>query len=763
MDPDITPQRPAISATDQTMVGRPNVQTGASHPCLVLVSATRPETIGKALRLDRDEVRIGRGLEANFRIDDPGISRLHVHLSKDAEGRWTARDLGSTNGTWLNGHRIDTAELAPGDRLQLGGVTTLRFSLQERLEDDEERLRRALIAAGVGTWEWEPTTGVFALSEAAERLLWGRTTPAPGARDLWLLVHPDDRAGLRAGLEQSAATRAPFEGECRLLAPIGQRWVSLRGESFRDQTGRTVRLAGTLMDVTERKRAEEDLRRQALMFDSLSDGLVVLDLNGRILDWNAAARRMFGWSREEALGRVPDELLLPVSSREGLSRPMLAGVAADGRWSRELSLRRKHGGTCLAEVVAVPLSDAGGQQIGCVAVHRDIGERRELDARLQLAERLSSLGTLAAGMAHEINNPLAFILSNLEYALEQIKKRAGNGKVEASADLDLALRDAQQGAERIRVLVRDLGAFSRRRGLETAGPVDVNASLEFAARIAVNELKHRAVLVRSLGAVPSALANEGQLGQVFLNLIINAAQAIPPGDATHNEVRISSRWDDARQRIVVEVADTGSGIPEADLPHVFEPFFTTKLLAGGTGLGLSICHRAVTGMGGSIRVESHLGQGTRFELLLPAAPTVAAAAAELPVPASTPILTARSRVLIVDDEELVGAAARRLLARDHEVVVVQRAAEALQLLGAGQRFDAIFCDLMMPEMTGTDFYAKLLLEHPASARRVVFTTGGAITEASQQALDTSGRPCVEKPFSADELLAVVAQAIAADR
>ena len=754
MDPDITPQRPTVSATDLTLVGRPKVQPGSSHPCLVLVSAARAETIGKALRLDRDEIEIGRGIEATFRIDDPGISRLHAHLAKGPDGRWTARDLGSTNGTYLNGHRIDSALLSPGDRLQLGGVTTLRFSLQDQLEDDEERLRRALIAAGVGTWEWEPTTGAFVLSETAERLLWGRTTPAQGVRDLWLMVHNDDRAALREGLERAAATRSSYEGECRLRAPIGLRWVSLRGESFRDQTGRTIRLAGTLMDITERKRAEEDLRRQALMFESLSDGVVMLDVNGRVLDWNAAARRLFGWTREEALGRVPDELLLPEHSREGLSLPMLAAVAAGGRWSREVELRRKHGGTCLAEVVAVPLSDADGRQFGCIAVLRDIGERRELDARLQLAERLSSLGTLAAGMAHEINNPLAFILSNVEFVLEQLGSPKADGAA-ASAELLSSLRDARQGAERIRVLVRDLGVFSRGRGQEKVGPVDVNSSLEFAARIAGNEFKHRARLVRKLGEVPPAQANEAQLGQVFLNLIVNAAQAIRPGDVAGNEVRLSSRWDAVRERIVVEVGDTGAGIPEADLPRVFEPFFTTKLLAGGTGLGLSICHRAITELGGSIRVESRVGHGTVFELLLPAAPR----AQVLPAPSIALLPAGRGRVLIVDDEELVGAAARRLLEDHHEVVVLGRAAEVLELLGAGQRFDAILCDLMMPEMTGIDLHTKLMQELPELGRRLVFMTGGAITESSQKALEAAGRPCVAKPFNVDELLAAMAQAV----
>jgi CheY-like chemotaxis protein len=244
---------------------------------------------------------------------------------------------------------------------------------------------------------------------------------------------------------------------------------------------------------------------------------------------------------------------------------------------------------------------------------------------------------------------------------------------------------------------------------------------------------------------------------VFLNLIINAAQAIPAGAAERNEIRLGSRWDPARQRIILEVADTGSGIEQRHLQHVFEPFFTTRRASGGTGLGLSICHRIITGFGGEIGVESELGKGTRFEIALPAAPV----ADEAPTPADGATTLRRARVLIIDDEPLVGAAARRAVGAEHEVLVATRAAEALERIRAGERYDVILCDLMMPEITGAELHGLLSASNVDQARRMVFMTGAAFTEESRRFLEEGGRAWLSKPFVVDEVRAALARVLAA--
>ncbi len=235
----------------------------------------------------------------------------------------------------------------------------------------------------------------------------------------------------------------------------------------------------------------------------------------------------------------------------------------------------------------------------------------ESDVKLLFADCMASMGALAAGVAHEINNPLTFVVANLAYTLDavsQIEPRP----VEALR----ALEDAQEGVERVRNIVLDLKMFSRsEEGADE--PVDVRRILRSAANLVSNEVKHRARLRLELGDVPPVLANFHRLGQVFVNLMINATQAIPEGAADRHVIAASCR-PDPDGRVCVEVSDTGCGIPSEVLPRIFEPFFTTKPVGVGTGLGLAVCHRIVTRLGGTIDVESREGEGTTFRVRLPA-------------------------------------------------------------------------------------------------------------------------------------------------
>jgi signal transduction histidine kinase len=248
-------------------------------------------------------------------------------------------------------------------------------------------------------------------------------------------------------------------------------------------------------------------------------------------------------------------------------------------------------------------------------------ERQALQAQLVVADRLSSMGALAAGVAHEINNPLAYVVSSLEVmegALATARRTLRRAPAEAERAVDQALElvaSAQEGAERVRTIVRDLKGFSR-SDEESTGPTDVGRVVELAMSLASNETKHRARLVKKLGLLPPARCNEGRLGQVLLNLLVNAAHAIAPGHPEGNEIRVTGRKKG--NRVLLEVRDTGSGIAPEHLGRIFDPFFTTKPLGQGTGLGLSICHTIVSSMGGEITVASKIGKGTVFTLAVPA-------------------------------------------------------------------------------------------------------------------------------------------------
>ncbi len=242
----------------------------------------------------------------------------------------------------------------------------------------------------------------------------------------------------------------------------------------------------------------------------------------------------------------------------------------------------------------------------------DITDRKRMEAQLLLADRMASVGTLAAGVAHEINNPLACILSNLDFALDELRRGAP-----ASDDVLRAIEEAKEGGVRVREIVRDLKTFSRAQA-GARQVVDLRKVIESAASLAQNEIRRRARLLLDLGEVPTVLGSEQRIGQVILNLLINAAQAIPDGQVDVNRVEVRT-WIGADGRARVEISDTGSGIPPEILGRIFDPFFTTKPVGVGTGLGLAICHGIVTELGGEIAVLSELGKGTTFTVTFPAA------------------------------------------------------------------------------------------------------------------------------------------------
>jgi len=267
-------------------------------------------------------------------------------------------------------------------------------------------------------------------------------------------------------------------------------------------------------------------------------------------------------------------------------------------------------------------------------------------------------------------------------------------------------------------------------------------------------VRHRARVVRAYQPVALVDGNESRLGQVFLNLIVNAAQAIPDGHADENEITLTTRTD-VSGRVVVDVADTGGGMAPDVMKRLFTPFFTTKPVGVGTGLGLSICHRLVSAVGGEITLDSELGKGTTFHVALPA--SLAAAEAPSPTPA-TPLPRPpprRARVLIVDDESAILNVVMRGVGSGHDFVETRYATEALARIQRGERFDVILCDLMMPVMTGMDLYDQLVVVARDQAERMVFMTGGAFTAKARAFLDKVPNERVEKPFELSTLKAII--------
>jgi len=411
---------------------------------------------------------------------------------------------------------------------------------------------------------------------------------------------------------------------------------------------------------------------------------------------------------------------------------------------------------------------------------RDAAMRRDqvrIRQQLLISERMASVGTLAAGVAHEINNPLSVVVGNLEFItgdlrrvgelVASLRQQAQQGPhalaVAVAADniaarlaeIAPSLQDAQQAADRVRIIVRDLRLFSR-ADEEVRGPVDVRRVLDSSLSMARNEIRHRAQVERNYADIPPVDGNEARLGQVFLNLIVNAAQALPEGKTGANKIVVNT--SQVNDRVVVEISDTGSGIPPEVLPRIFDVFFTTKPIGVGTGLGLAICHRIITGMGGSINVDSRVGEGTTVRVTLPTAGP-GASDTQASAPSATTGSRRRGAVLVVEDEQAVGRMLQKLLSVNDSVMWVASGSEALSRIKEEPPFDLILCDLMMPEMTGMDFYAALATRSEALARRVVFMTGGAFTPKAREFLDRVDNARIDKPVDIKRLRQLVDTAV----
>ncbi len=383
--------------------------------------------------------------------------------------------------------------------------------------------------------------------------------------------------------------------------------------------------------------------------------------------------------------------------------------------------------------------------------------RERLGAELAHGERLGAIGVLAAGVGHEINNPASVIMTSAENVRMEIETLLSIPRYQQLAHLQQQaagwiedLGDCIAATRRIAAIVRTLGVFSRKADAAPPVPILLNDEVERVVRLIGKELRYRADLEVALDPdLPRVIASEHAMTQVVTNLVVNALQALEQAPSQYGKVRIRTSHDDTS--VLLEVADDGPGIPREHLGRIFDPFFTTKETGSGSGLGLAITRELVMKAGGDVFVESEAGAGARFWVVLPRAPDSAIAEVR-PATSRPPPRGSRLRVMIVDDDEFVLRAVTRSLSQEFECIALSSAAEAVERLRSDAKVDALLADIVMPGMNGLAFYEVVRREHPELAERTVFFSGGIGSPHLRAAIEATGRPCLEKPVDARELV-----------
>lgn len=642
------------------------------------------------------------------------------------------------------------------------GKTILRVIVIEDDLDDLDLLLRELRRGGYET-QHAHVESRFALEQALDSDSWDLVISD------WSLPAFDGLAAFRVTREHEAelpfiivsGTIAEEHAVAALKAGVNDfitkgRFARLLPAIERELREAEMRRQKTHAEADLERQRQETIRSERLLrsvLQAVPDGVVVVDETGAVKEWSGGADQVLRMPRSDApLSAWPTHYGLYQADRVTPLRPlsMTRDLEREEIFLRNLGCPK---GAWLHVTSRALLSPDGAT--GAVFVFHDVTKEKAAQEQLMISDRMASVGMLAAGVAHEINNPLGAALLNLE-STHEILTRSPEARDEK--ELAVAMRDARSAVDRVREIVRDLKLFSRHEDSHK-DRADLKEALESSLRMAQNEIRHRANVVKQYGDAPLVRGSESRLGQVFLNLLVNAAQAIPEGNTQANTIRVTTSTD-ARGRALVEICDTGAGIRPDDIPNLFTPFFTTKPPGIGTGLGLPICQRIVAQMGGDIQVESELGKGTTFRVFLPPAPSAAdGRSLRVPAVSTVPDSQRRGRVLVVDDEEMLAAAIRRVLSRQHDVVTTTRALDALEKLRAGETFDVIFSDLMMPQITGMELFERISEEFPEQAPRVVFLTGGAFTQAAREFLAKVTNPTLEKPIDRQSLLSLVTERV----
>ncbi len=626
---------------------------------------------------------------------------------------------------------------------------TERKLTEERLRESEERLRYLSLATNDAVWEWNIQDDELVWNEGYEALF-GRSSPA-GEKALksWSeCIHPDDFESTTQALFATIESGGDYwEGEYRFRHTEGHYiHVHDRGRVMRNSHGEPVRMLGGMTDLTKARQAEAQLLEQATLLEKAKDAILVRDLDHTILFWNRGAERLYGWTAAEAIGCSIAELLYDSTEQ---FEEATSTVLEKGDWSGEIEQFDKEGRSKTVEGSWTLMRDAEGNPKSILAINTDLTDRRELERQFLRTQRLESLGTLAGGIAHDLNNVLTPILMSIELLKA---KETDPGRLQLLSAIDSS---AKRGAD----MVKQVLAFGRGVEGQLSG-TNLSLLVEEVIKI-VRDTFPPNIVVSFEREEPlwTILGDSTQLHQVLLNLAVNARDSMPQGGALSFAVEnreIEETYVDANEGIkagryvALRVDDTGTGMSKEVLDRIFEPFFTTKDIGKGTGLGLSTSLAIVKSHGGHMQAFSEPGRGTRFLLHFPASDRVSESvepAGELEY-----LRGKGETILLVEDEAVVRDITRQTLETfGYRVIPASDGAEAVAIYAKERhRIDLVLTDMMMPVMDGPSTIQVLVKIDPDV--RIVAASGLNSDAMDAKAANLGVSNFIPKPYTAEILL-----------
>ena len=620
---------------------------------------------------------------------------------------------------------------------------------EEALRQSEKNLQRAQAVMRTGTWHLDIRHNVLTWSAETCRMFGIRPGQVLTHESFIACVHPADREDVVRAWD-AALRGAPCDIEHRIVVGSETRWVHERAEIGFDAQGNAWEAIGTVQDITEYKNAEAQIREQASLLDLAPDAILVRDLEDRILYWNRSAERIYGWTASEAIGRKLMQLLHKDGFDASKYEEAGKAVREKGDWQGEFTTRTKSGREVIVEARWTLVRDSQGNPKSVLVISTDVTGKKKLEAQFLRSQRMEGLGTLAGGIAHDLNNVLTPLLVSVQVLKEKITDADGQSlldtleaNVRRGASLVKQVLIFGRGVEGERVIVHPQHvAREIKQIIHGTFPKSVEFELHFAADLW------------------TVIGDPTQLHQVLLNLCVNARDAMPNGGklSLHMEnVTFDETYAGMNPEakpgpyVAISVADTGTGIPEEIQDKIFDPFFTTKEPGKGTGLGLFTTLGIVRNHGGFVRCHSEPGQGTTFKVYFPA--NVAAVAVERAAVEESKLPRGHNElVLVVDDEEPIRNLVQKALEHfGYRVLLAVDGTEAVSIYASRQKEIAVvITDMIMPNMEGPAAIVALRAINPEV--KIIASSGAASDRSMARVRDTGIRHYIAKPYTAEVML-----------